>query len=163
MVLPEASTCFGSSKCWLRICTPELRAGSTLNSSSNVKSPYSFLVHRNELGVLGTDDPTMVSPSIRYLALPPRCTKLSRFLPLNNGTQPFSAAFVCWLETTTMSVAARKPKASGTRTIGPAIPFMLQLPIDGLCCQRSLCSLMDSWCPQAWSDCLMMNINLAAT
>src|SRR5262245_44006073 len=87
---PSTSISLAASNTWLRICTPEFSRGSTLNSSSRMKSPYSLFVHRKELGVLGTLRPTTAPSSTEYLALPPCCVQPSSDLPSNSGLNPSS-------------------------------------------------------------------------
>src|SRR5213594_2770343 len=93
MVLPLCSTEVSLSKQWLRICTPELRAASTLNSNSSTKLVNSRPVQRKELDVFGTDEPTICRSSARYLAWPPCCCQPAKVLPSKSEIQPAASAF----------------------------------------------------------------------
>src|SRR5690348_14382968 len=65
---------------------PEFSSSPTLNSTSRMKSPYSFSVQRNELPVFGTVVPTISPFSTWYFALPPFWSHPSRLLPSNRFT-----------------------------------------------------------------------------
>src|SRR5262245_5230220 len=67
---------------------PEFMLGSTLNSSSRMKSPYFFFVQRKELPVSTTVLPTTAPSSTRYSAEPLCCSQPSRSLPLKRVTHP---------------------------------------------------------------------------
>src|SRR5690606_35007242 len=86
---------FPSGSIWLRVCIPELvSVPSNLISTSSIKSPYSFSVIKNELGVPLVIVPTITPSSTVYGASPPTDFHPSSVLPSNRFVHlpPFCAS-----------------------------------------------------------------------